>query len=85
MIFWGIIFLGFVSSSLFGFGLYCNLQDWGEIRPFRRQIAAEKNERKIKLEELDTEIEILQNDINSLDTQITAQIQGTSASNSSGN
>ena len=71
----GIIFLGFVSSSLFGFGLYCNLQDWGEVRPLRRQIKAEKNERQIKLDELDTEIEVLENGINPLDTQIAAQIK----------
>ncbi len=72
---WGVIFLGFVSSSLFGFGLYCNMQDWGEIRPFRRQIKAEKNERKIQIDELNTEIELLQDNINSLDTQIAAQIK----------
>ncbi|RKU12681.1 hypothetical protein C6502_05535 [Candidatus Poribacteria bacterium] len=70
-----VLMLGFTVSLLLSGSLYCTLKEWGDVRPMATQIKAEKNERKIKLTELSTEIEALENDINSLDTQIAAQIK----------
>lgn len=70
-----VLMLGFTVSLLLSGSLYCTLKEWGDVRPMATQIKAEKNERKIKLTELSTEIEALENEINSLDTQIAAQIK----------
>ena len=70
-----VLMLGFTVSLLLSGSLYCTLKEWADVRPMATQIKAQKNERKIKLTELSTEIEALENDINSLDTQIAAQIK----------
>ena len=72
----GVIFLGFVASVLLGIGCWCNTQDWLDIlRPTGKQIEAEKNRRTVKLTKVASEIEALQSDINSLDTQIDARVK----------
>ena len=70
-----IIFLGFVPSLLLTCGLYATFESWSNVRPWGQQIKAKKHEYKVQLANLASEIEALENNIDSLDTQIAAQIK----------
>ena len=70
-----IIFLGFVPSLLLTCGIYTTLESWKKVRPYGEYIKKKEHEYKVGLASIDAEIEGLENEINSLDTQITARIQ----------
>lgn len=70
-----IIFLGFVPSLLLTCGIYTTLESWKKVRPYGEYIKKKEHEYKVGLASIDAEIQGLENEINSLDTQITARIQ----------
>ena len=70
-----IIFLGFVPSLLLTCGIYTTLESWKKVRPYGEYIKKKEHEYNVGLASIDAEIEGLENEINSLDTQITARIQ----------
>lgn len=70
-----IIFLGFVPALLLTGSIYTTLQSWSKVRPWGEYIKKKKHEYDVELASLGSQIEALEKDVNSLDTQIEAQIK----------
>lgn len=70
-----IIFLGFVPTLLLTGSIYATLQSWSKVRPWGEYIKKKKHEYDVELASLGSQIAALENDVNSLDTQIDAQIK----------
>ena len=70
-----IIFLGFVPSLLLTAGIYATLESWKKVRPYGEYIKQKEHEYQVELATVSAKINALNDEINSLATQIGEHIQ----------
>ena len=70
-----IVFLGFVPSLLLTAGIYATLESWKNVRPYGEYIKQKEHEYQVELATVSAKINALNNEINSLNTQIGERIQ----------